>query len=205
MLPAATFHAGMNQLMLDLGSRNVAPYTTEQGTKSLTLLPANAAWAQTGYQLEAGYLDTLSTSYDAGIKLLDFATNPAGATDVINRWVASQTRDKITELIGPGALDTLTRLVLTNAIYFYGSWATQFDQASTADGAFHTLAGSDVTVPMMHDSRNIPYAEGDGYQMVELGYEGGKLSMTVLLPAAGRFAEIRDGLTSAWLDRRERP
>jgi serpin B len=199
-LPAATFHAGMNQLMLDLASRNVVPYTTDQGTKSLTLLPANAAWAQTDYQLEAAYLDTLSTSYDAGIKLLDFSSDPAGATDVINRWVASQTKDKLTELIGDGTLDTFTRLVLTNAIYFYGSWAAQFEQASTADGAFHTLAGSDVTVPMMHDWRTIPYAEGDGYQMVDLGYEGGKLAMTVLLPAAGRFAEIRDGLTSAWLD-----
>jgi serpin B len=199
-LPGSTFHAGMNQLMLDLGSRNVAPYTTEQGTKSLTLLPANAAWAQTDYQFEAAYLDTLSTSYDAGIKLLDFAQDPAGATDVINRWVASQTKDKITKLIGDGALDTLTRLVLTNAIYFYGSWAAQFEKSSTADGPFHTLAGSDVTVPMMHDNRSIPYAEGDGYQMVDLGYEGGKLAMTVLLPATGRFVEIRDGLTTTWLD-----
>jgi serpin B len=199
-VPAATFHLGLNQLMIDLGSRNVAPYATEQGTKSLTLLPANAAWAQTGYQFVPAYLDTLSTSYDAGIKLLDFVKDSAGATDVINKWIAGRTQNKIPKLIGPGALDSYTRLVLTNAIYFYGSWAAQFEKSGTSDGAFHTLAGTDVTVPMMHDMRTVPYAEGDGYQMVDLGYEGGKLAMTVVLPAAGRFAEIRDALTAATLD-----
>jgi serpin B len=199
-LPSATFHAGMNQLLLDLGSRNVAPYTTERGTKSLTLLPANAAWVQSGYQLSGGYLDTLGTNYGAGIKLLDFIRDPAGSTAAINQWVDQETRDKIPELIPAGSISTDTRLVLTNAIYFYGSWATQFDPQTSADGTFHTLGGSDVTVRMIGDGRHIPYVEGDGYQMIDLGYEGGKLAMTMLLPAAGRFAEIRGGVTAPWLE-----
>jgi serpin B len=199
-LSAPTFHAGMNQLLLDLATRNVAPYTIDQGTKSLTLLPANAAWVQKDYTLAPDYLDTLATSYGAGINLLDFIRDPAGSTGTINHWIAQQTLDKIPKLIPDGAISTDTRLVLTNAIYIYGSWASQFDQATTTDGTFHTLAGSDVTVPMLHDGRYIPYVEGDGYQMIELGYEGGKLSMGVLLPAAGRLTEIRDALTSAWLE-----
>jgi serpin B len=199
-LPAATFHAGVNQLLLELESRNVAPYAVPQGTKSLTLLPANAAWVQTGYSLAPEYLDTLGKSYNAGIKLLDFLGDPPGSTQAINQWVAEQTKDRIPELIPKDAISIETRLVLTNALYFYGSWASQFDQSTTANVTFHTLAGGDVTVPMLFDGRYIPYAEGDGYQMIELGYEGGQLSMTVLLPAAERFDEIRAGLTSAWLD-----
>jgi len=199
-LPAPTFHAGMNQLLLDLATRNVAPYATQYGTKSLTLLPANAAWAQKGYPLVSDYLDLLATNYGAGINLLDFMGDPPGSTAAINQWVAQQTLDRIPELIPGGAISQATRLVLTNAIYFYGSWASQFDQTRTRDGTFHTLAGSDVTVPMLHDGRNIPYVEGDGYQMIELGYDGGQLSMGVLLPAAGRLGEIRDGLTAAWLE-----
>jgi serpin B len=178
----------------------VAPYTTDYGTKSLTLLPANAAWVQQDYTLVSDYLDTLATSYGAGINLLDFIGDPAGSTDAINRWIAQQTLDRISKLIPEDAISVDTRLVLTNAIYFYGSWASQFDQASTRDGTFHTLAGSDVTVPMLHDGRYIPYVEGDGYQMIELAYEGGQLSMGVLLPAAGRLTELRDGLTAAWLE-----
>jgi len=71
----------------------------------------------------------------------------------------------------------------------------------TSDGAFHTLAGSDVTVSMMHKTDYIAYAEGDGYQMVDLYYDGGELAMSIVLPAAGRFAEIRDSLGSDWIDR----
>jgi serpin B len=199
-LPAATFHAGMNQLLLDLASRNVAPHSTMEGTKSLSLLPANAAWVQTGYELESAYLDTLSADYGAGIKLLDFVSDPDGSTTTINQWVAQQTADKIVDLIPAGAITPLTRLVLTNALYFYGSWANLFLQQLTGDGTFHTLGGSDVTVPMMHGGGYFPYAEGDGYQMVELAYDGGQLSMDVVLPATGRFAEIRDGLSGAWFD-----
>jgi serpin B len=90
-------------------------------------------------------------------------------------------------------------MVLTNALYFYGSWLFPFDVENTEDATFHTLAGSDVTVPTMNRDVFVPYGEADGYQIVDLPYDGNNVAMTIVLPEVGRFDEIRAGLSSAWL------
>jgi serpin B len=193
------FHAAQNQLALDLDSRNVAPHETEGGEKSVRLSLVNAAWAQDGYEILQPFLDTLATNYDSGVKLLDFIADPNGSRELINEWVADQTEDKIEDLIGPGAITPNTRVVLTNALYFYATWDQPFAVDATSDGTFYTLAGGEVTAAMMHQTSSLPYAEGDGYQLVDLPYDGGELAMTILLPEAGRFVEIRDSLSSDWL------
>ena len=88
----------------------------------------------------------------------------------------------------PGALDPITRLVLTNAIYFKGTWTRQFDAKATRDAAFHLAADKKVPVPMMYQKRSFRYAAMDGVQVLELPYTGDVLSMVVLLP------EKADGL-----------
>jgi len=198
-LPDATFHAAQNQLAQDLASRNIAPHETMDGTKSVRLSLVNAAWAQRDYPILPGFLDILSENYDAGIKLLDFIADPDGSRQIINQSVADQTEDRIEDLIPPNGILTDTRLVLTNALYFYATWQAPFLIEATNEGVFHTLAGDDVTVDMMHDTANYQYAEGSGYQLVDLPYDGDELSMTVLLPRAGSFADIRDSLSDEWL------
>jgi serpin B len=193
------FHAANNRLALELASRNIAPHETDGGEKSLRLRLVNASWAQSGYPIEQPFLDILSTNYDAGMKLLDFIGNTEGSRQIINEWVADQTEDKIEDLIGPGALSPDTKLVLTNALYFYGSWQAVFDENATSDGTYYTLFAAEVTAEMMHQSSGFPYAEGDGYQMLDLPYDGNELAMTIVLPEAGRFSEIRDALSSDWL------
>jgi serpin B len=194
------FHAANNQLAIDLASRNIAPHETEAGEKSVRLSLVNATWAQDGYEILAPFLDILASNYDAGLKLVDFISDPEACRLVINQWVADQTEDKIPDLIGPDALTRDTRLVLTNALYFYGTWSDPFLVESTSDGTFYTLSGGEVTVPMMHQSSSLSYAEGDGYQMVDLPYDGRELAMTVVLPEAGRFHEIRELVSSDWLE-----
>jgi serpin B len=193
------FHAANNRLALELGSRNIAPHETEEGEKSLRLHLVNATWAQEGYQMLQPFLDVLATSYDTGMKLLDFAGDPEGSRQIINEWVAYQTEDKIEDLIPPNGIHEITRLVLTNALYFYGSWNEVFNSDATSSGTFQTLSGGEVTTEMMHQSSGFPYAEGDGYQMVDLPYDGNELSMTIVLPEAGRFSEIRAAVSSEWL------
>lgn len=191
-------HPAFNKLMLELDSRNVALHQTEEGNKTLKLQLTNAAWAQKNYTFLPEYLDTLAVHHDAGINLLDFQKDPPGTTKIINDWVAKQTEDKIQNLIPDGAITEYTRLVLTNTLYFYGNWATVFDKNQTKDGTFHAPS-ADVTVPVMHGVAWTGYTEGDGYQMANLPYDGGKLAMTIVLPAAGRFDEIRGNMTAAWL------
>jgi len=67
----------------------------------------------------------------------------------------------------------------------------------TGDGTFHLLDGTEVTVPMMMQTESLGYAEGDGYQVVELPYDGDELSMVIFLPETDRFEEFEDSLDAA--------
>jgi serpin B len=85
-------------------------------------------------------------------------------------------------------------LVLTNAIYFNAAWATPFEEDLTQDGEFHLLDGGLTTVPLMHSNESIGYAQGDGYQAVELPYDGHELSMVIMLPDSGRLEAFERSL-----------
>lgn len=194
----AGYATAWNKLLVDLDSRNVAVHHTEDGDKSLKLHLVDAAFAQQGYDFVPGYLDTLAVHYDAGVSLLDFAKNPEGARGLINQWAADNTEQKIKDLLPPGSIDGDTKLVLGNALYFYGSWATPFDVHQTANATFHAPAG-DVSASTMNGVFTVPYAEGDGYKLAQLPYDGGAIAMTLVLPDDGKLAEVEAGLSSAWL------
>ncbi len=198
-LSADKLHPALNKLSMQIADENVPEHHTEEGDKSVRLALVNATWAQKDYQFVPAYLDTLAVNYGAGVRLMNFEQDPSGCRDVINQWVADQTQNKIQNLLTPDAIDASTRLVLTNALYFYGSWALPFDRQNTADGTFHTLAAGDVTASFMHRTDYYKYAEGDGYQVVDLPYDGNQLAMRVVLPAAGRFAQVRSTLSTSWL------
>jgi len=139
-------------------------------------------------------------NYDTGLRLLDFINAPEESRITINDWVSEQTEGRIKDLIPQGAIDALTRLVLTNAIYFNAAWLNPFEENLTDDAAFHLLGGGEVTVPMMRQTESFGYAEGEGYQAVELLYDGGELSMVILLPEMGQFEAFEDSLDSDYVD-----
>ncbi|MDD5289430.1 MAG: serpin family protein, partial [Dehalococcoidales bacterium] len=89
-----------------------------------------------------------------------------------------------------------TRFVLTNAIYFDAAWKYPFAKESTKNGIFNLRDGSTVTVPMMSRRAGFGYAKGDGYQAVELPYDGSEISMVILMPDAGKFGVFDQSLTS---------
>jgi serpin B len=155
---------------------------------------ANAVWGQTGYPFRQEYLELLARNYGAGLQLLPFASDPEPSRLVINDWVAEQTEDRIQDLLPQGSVTADTRLVLTNAIYFYGAWLYPFEESATADGPFTLLDGSTVTAPFMANSDNFGYRQGDGYQVVVLPYVGGRTAMAILLPDAGQFETVEAGL-----------
>ena len=156
---------------------------------------ANALWGQKGYPWGTDFLTTTQDNYGAGLRQVDFKADTKAARKMINDWVADQTKDKIKDLLPPGALDPLTRLVLTNAIYFKGSWAKPFKKARTRDEPFKLSADKTVTVAMMHQTDHFPQAQTDFAQILSLPYAGDEVSMIVFLPKAV------DGLADveAWL------
>jgi serpin B len=113
--------------------------------------------------------------------------DPEQARVTINNWVSDQTQEKIKDLIPQGAINAMTRLVLTNAIYFNAAWQYPFDKDVTSSGDFFLLNGNSVSIPMMRQTESFGYTAGDGYQAVELPYDGRELSMVIILPEQGRF------------------
>lgn len=196
-LPDPSLHRAFNALDLSLQTAS-----SKDGNVQLDV--ANAVWGQAGHQFVPEYLDRLARDYGAGLYLLDFASAPEPSRSTINAWVAARTRDKIEELLPSGSVSELTRLVLTNAVYFYGRWLRTFDRAATRERDFTTGSGRVVRAPMMSldvgDELELPYAEQAGeFQALELPYSGGRLAMLVLLPAESRYDAFERSLDGARL------
>lgn len=188
-------HEVMNALSLQLKASSM-----RAGEPAFAFNVANALWGQQGYSFLPEFLDILSANYGAGLKAVDFANDPEAAREMINLWVAAQTNEKIKGLIPAGTLNELTRLVLTNAVYFKAAWQTQFDPADTAEGSFTLLDGSVIQVPMIHRIGNMNAAVESGVKLVELPYEGGMYSMVILMPEAGSLEEFEQSLDQQKLE-----
>jgi len=201
-LPRERLHAAFNALDLALNSRGQGGENSEGTDFKLNIV--NAAWAQQGYPFLQDFLDILAVDYGAGMYILDFVTDPESSRQTINNWVAQQTEDKIKDLLPQGSIDGLTRLVLTNAIYFYGAWAIPFDEDLTGNGNFYLADGDVVSVPMMSHFREngetFSAVVLDGYTAVELPYKGKEISMLILVPDRGRFFEIEQALDANLID-----
>lgn len=160
-----------------------------QKAGSVQLRVANALWPQMGYDLLPDFLALTEAHYGAAIFPVAFGQAEA-ARKRINTWVEERTENKIVELIGPGILNVLTRLVLVSAIYFKGDWASQFDESLTEHAPFWITPTDSVSVPIMTQQATFGYGETESLQVLELPYAGGSLSMIVLLPRE------RDGLAA---------
>jgi serpin B len=143
---------------------------------------ANALWGQKGYGFLKEFLNLIETDYGGYLNEVDFVTAVEAARKTINDWVENQTNNKIKNLIPEGVLDSMTRLVLTNAIYFKGNWAKQFKKEMTQNAPFTLLDGNKVDVPMMNQTADFNYIQTDSFQCLELPYVNDELSMIILLP-----------------------
>jgi serpin B len=162
---------------------------------------ANSLWPQKGHNFLPDYLELLKRYYGVSITPLDYVTAAEQARKVINRWVEDKTNDRIKDLIRPGDLKSITVLVLVNAIYFKGNWASQFDPNITRESDFHLPGDQQTRVPMMYQKGNFEYGEIDGAKLLKLPYVGKELSMVIILPETlGGISQIEDQLTTENLD-----
>jgi serpin B len=191
-LPQDRLHPAFNALDLELTRRGQG--ARGKDGKGFRLNIVNALWGQTDFRFLPEFLDGLARNYSAGLRLLDFVNDAEAARKVINRWISDQTEGRIQELIRLNMLNEMTRLVLTDAIYFNAAWAQPFEKQLTADEPFYLLDGSQVMAPMMQHDADWNYLEGEGFQAVSAPYDGGELSMVILLPREGRFKEFERSL-----------
>jgi len=167
-------HPAYNVLLLAIEASQEETQEGSEGT-NFQLNIANSIWGQAGYDFKEDFLDKLALNYGAGVYNVDYINNPEA----------------------PGAIDTLTRMVLANAIYFNGSWLHPFEESATEEAPFNLLDGSQSTVDMMSlTGQSFNYGQGENYQAVQLLYLSQDFSMTLLVPDSGSLAEFEEELSS---------
>jgi len=159
----------------------------EKGHYQLSV--ANALWGQAGYAFLPTFTSLVETEYGGRLREMDFVQAAEQARQTINAWVARQTNDKIRDLVSRGILGPTTRLVLTNAIYFKGDWASQFREDRTGPEPFTRSDGSEIQTAMMNQKASFRYAEvgandDSPVKVLDLPYVDEALSMIILLPQA---------------------
>lgn len=208
-LPPEELHPAFNSLDQELASRSEKNLPQEAGDPP-TLNIVNAIWGQQDYPFAPDYLDLLARNYGAGLQGVDFKTNSEEIRQDINQWVEDQTNERIQNLLAEGTVDSSTRLILTNAIYFLAGWQTPFPEPATSDQPFTLLSGDQVEAPLMGVTDNFQFYTDDSTNAVSLAYVGGDLSFIALQPAESddfsawesaldheTLANIVDGLSSA--------
>lgn len=172
ILPPDRLHPAMGALLNDLNASH----------DGYQLRVADALWAQQGNSFLDDFLQLMKNDYGAGFNQVDFKDATEAARLTINKWIEEKTDDKIMNMLQPGVLSPQTRLVLTNAIYFKGTWQTQFDKAQTKDEDFHLSRANAIKAFLMHREGSFRYFNGGTFQVLELPYKSEELSMIIFLP-----------------------
>ncbi|MDC0707770.1 serpin family protein [Stigmatella sp. ncwal1] len=196
-LPQARLHPASNALNLKLQAQADAT-VGGQGTPTFLRL-VNATWSQKGFSFVPAFLDVLALYYGNGMRVVDFTTQASAIRDAINEWVKNQTEGRIKDLLPVGSVESSTRLLLVNALYFKGAWASPFIPTATRAAPFTLLDGSTQQVQMMNRSGGVDYMQGEGFEAVGLPYIKNTYRMLLIVPQQGRFAEIESRLSAAFL------
>ena len=167
-----------------------------QGNKAYELRTGNALWVQNDFPFLEDYTSRVEKYYGGKAANLDFVSETEKSRQTINSFIEQQTNNKIKDLIPAGFINSMTRLVLTNAIYFKGTWEWEFDKSDTRDQDFKITPNNIVKTPMMYmdpDKARFNYADLDELQILELPYKGEKISMLILLPKQGEDFDRETG------------
>lgn len=172
--------------------------------KSYKLNTANALWVQQDFKILNEYLNVLDKYYGGKATNVDFVGKTEQARQTINGWVEEKTNNKIKDLFPQGSLNSLTRLVLTNAVYFKATWLKQFETKATRNEPFWTNPENSVQTPMMSISDDFNYTETEDLQVLEMLYDGEDLSMLILLPKENNIETLEEQLSLANIEQWKR-
>ena len=193
---AQVLHFDLSQAELHPAFADLAKQVVAAGKSGgCRLSVANALWGQKGYKFLPDFVKLTKRHYSAPLQQVDFAASRQAAK-TINDWVEEETNHKITNLVPPNVLNDLTRLVLTNAIYFKGTWVNRFKERQTRERDFTLVTGDKVKVPMMEQDTEFAYADVGNCQALAMPYTGGRLSMLILLPKeVANLGQVESQLT----------
>ncbi|XP_075722298.1 iris isoform X2 [Rhipicephalus microplus] len=145
---------------------------------------ANRMYCEQTFPVLASYLSLLRDSYGATIESVDFKGDHEAVRLQANAWVERETGYKIKDLLPGGSVNAGTTLILINAIYFKGLWASQFKPDATRPSDFHLDSKSKKKVEMMFhkDRYSTARCQELDVEALEITYQGNKTSMVILRP-----------------------
>jgi serine protease inhibitor len=139
---------------------------------------ANSVWYRDELTFQQTFMQAMVDYYYAHLEGCNF-NDPATVT-LVNHWVENNTNgmiDKIIDRIEPAEI-----LFLINALYFKGTWQTEFNPESTIQGTFKTSENATAICDMMVQDETYHYFETQDFQSVDLPYGDGNFSMSIFLP-----------------------
>lgn len=139
---------------------------------------ANSIWIDEEFPIKEPFAKINRETYDSEIHNIDFGSPVT--LNVINKWCADKTKNKIPNLLDQ--LSSSTKLLLINALYFKGTWKDKFEKKNTSKKEFTNIDGSKATVDMMQNKKDLLYGYDNTFRFVELPYGNEAFSMVILLP-----------------------
>jgi serpin B len=170
------------------------PSSAAPDAASFRLHLVNAVWARQDVTFAAPFLDTLAVDYGAGVTLADFVGNPEGEREAINGWVATETQQKIQNLIPSGSITRDTAVVLVNALHLKLPWPAPLG-VEAQPAPFALEGGAPVQARFVGTAGRLPYAEDASAQAVEIPLEGGEVSVLLVVPR-GSLGAFEGALTT---------
>lgn len=186
-------HKAFSELAKAVNGREQQDNGERQKQRGFELVSPNAMWMQKDYDFRKEYIGLIKQNYGATLEEMDFSNDPDAAVKAINDWVSNQTQERIKELVNAGVITPLTRLVLTNAIYFKAEWQSQFTKEATRPQDFTLPDGNKMKTPMMNQTARYRYGRDEEQKIswIIMPYKGGEVYMVVILP------DQADGLAAA--------
>ena len=188
------FYYPLDKQVLEQSSQDMIA-TINSGNDQYALNTANALWVQENYTLKSQYVYNAQTYYDGKVESMDFVGETDKSRLIINNWIENKTNNKIVNLLTEGTITPGTKLVITNAVYFNGTWMTEFEEAATRNKPFTLSNGQVKDVDTMYIDGRFNYTEDESASMLELPYKGDDITMYVVLPAENNIREFESSFT----------
>ncbi len=148
------------------------------------MIISNALWVQYNLKYDKTYKEKINNRYSANFKLIDFAKNKR-TVSAINSWVSQKTQGCIKNIINSNEINEHSKLIISNAIYFSGTWKDEFDKDDTKPANFYTIKGDTSRVDFMHKTENLGYYENSEFQILRKPYKNYDNSFCIILPKKG--------------------
>ncbi|TQD23988.1 serpin family protein [Methanolobus vulcani] len=186
---ANVFNFPLNKTILEISSKSMIS-EINSGNGEYELETANALWIQTDYPIKNQYISNVGNYYSGKVTKLNFVNQPENSRVLINDWIENKTNDKIKDPIPNGVINSETRLILTNTIYFNGIWKKEFDIENTQNQPFYPSKDEEISVETMYAKKYFSYGESSNAKILELPYKGNDLYMYIVLPNENEIGDF---------------